>query len=236
MSTIIYITVLSLGSSLTIFILTKLMGYRQISQMSAFDYITSITIGSIAAEMATALDESFVEPLVAMIVFAIISIVLSLVSSKSVKARKIIEGAPLVLLNNGELYESSLKKAKIDINEFLVQCRVNGYFDLSKLQTAILECDGKISFLPKSNNQPATPRDLGINVTPEFCAANVIIDGKIRYDNLKHTGNDEKWLVSQLKKYGADSPSQVLLATCTYDNTLTVFLKDSKNKPVDILT
>lgn len=138
MKEILYIIILSLGSVIALFILTKLMGYRQMSQMSMFDYINGITIGSISAEMATSLESSFVEPLTAMIVYALAALFLSWFSSKSIKARKVIEGAPLVLLNNGELYRENLKKAKIDASEFLVQCRVSGYFDISKLETACL--------------------------------------------------------------------------------------------------
>ena len=146
MSEILYIVVLSLGSIIAIFLLTKLMGYRQMSQMSMFDYVNGITMGSIAAEMATSLDTGFEKPLVAMIVYALVSLLLSTVSSKSIKVRRMLEGAPLVLLNNGEIYRHNLKKAKIDVSELLVQCRINGYFDISKLQTAILEGNGKISF------------------------------------------------------------------------------------------
>ena len=163
MKEILYIIALSLGSVIALFILTKLMGYRQMSQMSMFDYINGITIGSIAAEMATSLEENYVQPLTAMIVYALAAILLSWLSSRSIKARRVIEGKPLVLLNNGELYWENLKKAKIDVNEFLVQCRVNGYFDVSKLETVVLEGDGKISFLPKAAERPVTPSDVNLS-------------------------------------------------------------------------
>lgn len=153
MTEILYIIALSLGSIIAIFVLTKLMGYRQMSQMSMFDYIIGITIGSIAAEMATSLEENFIQPLTAMIVYALAAVALAWVTSKSIKARRVIEGFPLVLLNHGELYRQNLKKAKLDVTEFLEQCRVNGYFDISKLETAILEGNGKISFLPKAEDQ-----------------------------------------------------------------------------------
>ena len=92
MTEILYIIALSLGSIIAIFVLTKLMGYRQMSQMSMFDYVNGITMGSIAAEMATSLDTGFEKPLVAMIVYALVSLLLSTVSSKSIKAN-----APFVL-------------------------------------------------------------------------------------------------------------------------------------------
>lgn len=235
MNEILYIIALSLGSIVTIFILTKLMGYREISQMSTFDYINSITIGSIAAEMATSLENNFVQPLVAMIVYALAALTLSWVSLKSLRARKIIEGAPLVLMNGGELYRENLKKAKINVTEFLAQCRVNGYFDISKLEAAILEGDGKISFLPKVSERPVTLVDMKLTGEQEHLVANVILDGEIRYENLKHTGNDEKWLLSQIKAQGANEVKDVLLATCDTNNQVTVFLKENRKEAVDVL-
>ena len=235
MSEILYIIALSLGSIIALFILTKLMGYRQMSQMSMFDYINGITIGSIAAEMATSLESNFTQPMTAMIVYALADLFLSWFSSKSIKAHKVIEGAPLVLLNNGELYRENLKKAKIDVSEFLVQCRVKGYFDISKLETAILEGNGKISFLPKSSDRPLTPSDMQLSPQQDYMVANVILDGKIMEENLKHTGNDEKWLHNQIKAQGAKQVEDVLLATCDMSNQVTVYLKSNQKEAKDVL-
>lgn len=235
MTEILYIIALSLGSVVAIFVLTKMIGYRQMSQMSMFDYINGITIGSIAAEMATSLESSFVQPLTAMIVYSLAALFLSWFSSKSIKARRVIEGAPLVLLNRGELYRENLKKAKIDVTEFLEQCRVNGYFDISKLETAILEGNGKISFLPKSSDRPLTPSDMQLSPQQDYMVANVILDGKIMKKNLKATGNDEKWLNQQIKGQGAKNIEDVLLATCNCSNQVTVYLKRNQKEAKDIL-
>ena len=235
MSEILYIIALSLGSIIALFILTKLMGYRQMSQMSMFDYINGITIGSIAAEMATSLESNFTQPLTAMIVYALADLFLSWFSSKSIKARKVIEGAPLVLLNNGELYRENLKKAKIDVSEFLVQSRAKGYFDISKLAPARLEGHGKISFLPKSSDRPLTPSDMQLSPQQDYMVANVILDGKIMEENLKHTGNDEKWLHNQIKAQGAKQVEDVLLATCDMSNQVTVYLKSNQKEAKDVL-
>ena len=231
----IYIIALSLGSLLTIFILTKLMGYRQMSQMSMFDYINGITIGSIAAEMATSLEDDFTRPLTAMIVYGVSTFLISVLSNKFVKVRRIIEGKPLILLNNGELYRKNLRKAKIDVSEFLEQCREQGYFDVSKLETAILEGNGRISFLPKATDRPLTPSDVNLAATQDFMVANVILDGRVMSENLKNTGNDEKWLISQIKGQGAKRVEDVLLATCDATNKVTVFMKENKKKDPDIL-
>ncbi|MBO5056569.1 MAG: DUF421 domain-containing protein [Lachnospiraceae bacterium] len=235
MTEVLYIIALSLGSIIAIFILTKLMGYRELSQMSMFDYIIGITIGSIAAEMATSLENNFVQPLTAMIVYALTALFLSWLSMKSVKARKVIEGTPLVLLKNGELYRENLKKAKIDVTEFLMQCRVNGYFDVSKIETAILEGNGKISFLPKASDRPVTPSDMQLSPQQDYLVANVILDGKVMRKNLEHTGNDEKWLQNQIKGQGAKKIEDVLLATCDASNQVTVYLKENKKEAKDVL-
>ena len=231
----IYIIALSLGSLLTIFILTKLMGYRQMSQMSMFDYTNGITIGSLAAQLPTSLEDDFTRPLMAMIVYGVSTFLISVLSNKFVKVRRIIEGKPLILLNNGELYRKNLRKAKIDVSEFLEQCREQGYFDVSKLETAILEGNGRISFLPKAADRPLTPSDVNLAATQDFMVANVILDGRIMSENLKNTGNDEKWLISQIKGQGAKRVEDVLLATCDATNKVTVFMKENKKKDPDIL-
>lgn len=235
MTEVLYIIALSLGSIIAIFILTKLMGYRQMSQMSMFDYINGITIGSIAAEMATSLEENFIQPLTAMIVYAMVSLFLSWLGLKSIKARRLVEGVPLVLLSNGELYRDNLKKAKIDVTEFLVQCRVNGYFDVSKIEVALLEGNGKISFLPKVSDRPVTPSDMDLSPQQDYMVANVIIDGKLMEKNLRHTGNNEKWLKNQIRGQGAERVEDVLLATCDASNQITVFLKKNKKETKDVL-
>ena len=235
MMEILYIIALSLGSILAIFILTKLMGYRQMSQMSMFDYIIGITIGSIAAEMSTSLEENFTQPLTAMIVYAVAALTLAFMTSKSIKARRLIEGEPLVLMNHGELYRSNLKKAKLDVTEFLVQCRVNGYFDVSKLECAILEGNGRISFLPKVEDRPLTPSDMQITPEQDYMVANVILDGNVMEENLKHIGKDEKWLYSQITARGAKQVEDVLLATCDMSDKVTVYLKENKKEPKDVL-
>lgn len=235
MTEILYIIALSLGSILAIFILTKLMGYRQMSQMSMFDYIIGITIGSIAAEMATSLEEDFIQPLTAMIVYAVAALTLAFITSKSIKARRVIEGEPLVLLSHGELYRCNLKKAKMDVAEFLAQCRVNGYFDVSKLECAILEGNGKISFLPKVEDRPLTPSDMQLTPEQDYMVANVILDGKVMEENLRHMGKDEKWLHGQITALGAKQEEDVLLATCDRSDKVTVYLKKNKKGPKDVL-
>lgn len=231
---ILYVIVLSLASLIVLFLMTKLMGYRQMSQMSLFDYINGITIGSIAAEMATNL-EDYHRPLAAMIIYSLAAVCLSLLSGKSIKARRFLNGKPLILLHNDILYEENLKKSKIDLNEFLEQCRVSGYFDIAHLQTVILEGNGRLSFLPKSSARPVTPGDLSLTPEQEDLTAVLILDGHIMENNLKHAGKEEKWLNAQLHAQGIPDAKHVLLATCDLNNKLTAFPKNRDEHAEDLL-
>ena len=145
----------TLLSIAVLFLLAKLMGNKQVSQMTMFDYVVGITIGSSAAELATEL-ENPAKPLIAMLLYGVADVLISLLTSKSLKARAVITGKPLVLLENGVIDRENLKKARLDLSEFLTYCRIGGWFDLSQLQTAVLEHNGVVSFLPKEAYRPET--------------------------------------------------------------------------------
>lgn len=219
---ILKIIITSFVSLLALFLLTKLMGSKQVSQLSMFDYIVGISIGSIAAEMATELDKP-INSLTAMIVYGVIATFVSLISERSLKARKVLSGKPLVILNNGKLNRKNLKKARMDINEFLMQCRSQGYFDLNQIQTAVLEFNGRMSILPISANRPLTPQDISLAPQQEYMTTAVIEDGVIIESNLKSTGNNFIWLKKQLSEQGYKAPEEVFLAMCDSNNKLTVF-------------
>ena len=230
MEYLIKIPILSLSSLIVLFILSKLMGNKEISQLSMFDYTIGITIGSIAAEMATSLEDNFMEPLLAMIVYALIAVLISYISAKFLPVRRVIEGKSVILYDNGKILRGNFKKMNLDISEFLMQCRVNGYFNLADLQTVILEANGKMSFLPRSTKRPATPEDLSIKPKPENIVVNLILDGKILKENLKFINRDENWLIKEIKKQGFLHLDQIFLATYDNNNNLSIYKKlDNKN-------
>lgn len=212
-------------SLIAMFVLIKILGNRQMSQLSMFDYVNGITVGSIAAEMATSLEDDFMKPLVAMLVYTLLMYLLSITCSKSMKARTIINGKSLLLYQNGKLIEENFKKAKLDVNEFLTQCRINGYFNISDLDTAILETNGHISFIPVSSKKPVTAEDLNLSPKQEKPVFNVIIDGKIMENNLKAAGKDRNWLDNNLKQQKESNISKIFLATCDSDNNLSIYAK-----------
>lgn len=228
---ILKIVSLSFGSLVILFILTKLMGNREMSQLTMFDYIVGITIGSIAAEMSTSLENNFMEPAVAMIVYGLVTVFISYITCRSLSLRRFFSGKSRILLDNGKLYRKNFKSAKLDLNEFLMECRINGYFNLTDIQTAILEPNGRVSFLPKSLKRPATPEDLNLSPSIENVVINVILDGVLLKENLAKTGNNINWLENNLKEQGINDMKKVFLATCDNQNNLSVYVKlDKKNK------
>lgn len=221
---------LSFGSIIVLFILTKMVGQREMSGLSIFDFMIAITIGSIATEMATSLEDNFVQPLVAMIIYAGVSLGISFINMRFVKLRAFLSGKTLILYDNGTLFKENFKKAKIDLNEFLSQCRTNGYFNLSDIKTALLEENGKISFLPYSDKRPANASDFNIKPNEDSLSTNLILDGKIMESNLQKLKQTKKWLDKMLKKQGITKIENIYLATYTMDGTLSVYLTNNVKK------
>lgn len=213
------------ASVIVLFLLTKLMGQKQISQLSLFDYINGITIGSIAAEMATALEQDFWLPLTAMVIYTLFSLLISVLERKSIKLNKFFVGNPNILLENGVLYEKNLRRAHLSVTEFLSQCRIGGFFNLADLQCAILEPNGSISFLPKGDMRPVTPADMQLAAAPSTLLPNVIVDGKILCANLRALGLNEVWLLNRLQEQSIPSAADVFLATVDAEKQLSVYKK-----------
>lgn len=212
----------ALLSIAVMFLLTKLMGTKQVSQMTMFDYVTGITVGSIAAELATELEEP-VKPLTAMVVYGLVAVLISIITCKSLKLRSWITGKPLVLLEDGVIYRENLKKAKLDLNEFLTYCRIGGWFDLSQLQSAVLEHNGSVSFLPKEKDRPATPTDLDLNPKQSQLQTPFIMDGQLLRDNIRQAGKEETWVRRSLLRQGYQNEREVFLAVWDGNEKLTVF-------------
>jgi len=212
----------SLLSVVSIFLITKIMGHKQMAQLDFFDYITGITIGSIAAELSIEL-ETPLRCLTALIIYGIVSVLLSFTASKFTKARKYINGAPTILMNGGKLYHKNMKIAKLDLSEFMVMCREQGYFNLNSIETAVFEHNGKITILPTAENRPVTPQDLNLQPQKEYINVEVIMDGRIIEENLTLMGVDLKWLEKQIKSQGYKSAKDIFLGVCDKSKKVTLF-------------
>ena len=207
-----------------IFILFKLMGKKQVSQMSMFDYITGITIGSIAADISLDIDKNLTSGIICLIIYCLIDIILSYLSLKSVTLRNFFEGKETPLIIEGKINRKNMAKNKITINILQTEARLMGYFNLDEINNAILEPSGMISFEPKDKVKPATKKDMGVTSNDKGLVYNLIIDGEIVKDNLLHAKKTEKWLQHELKVIGKKI-EEILLLTIDGEEKINFYLK-----------
>ena len=219
----------TLASFGVLFLVAKFIGHKQIAQFDFFDYITGITIGSIAAEMATELEEPW-KPLTAMVIYGGITLLLSIITNKFPRSRKYLNGTPTILMDHGKLYRENLKKAKLDLSEFMVMCRQQGYFDLTSIETAVFEYNGKLTILPVSSQRPTTPKDLNLAPEQELLFTELIMDGRILENNLKRMGLDLTWLDKQLQQHKVRSARDVFLAVCDRNLNFVLYEKDYREE------
>ena len=200
--------------------------------MNMFDYVNGISIGSIAANLAISdQPKDFFIILVAMVTYALFAFGISLMTIKSVKLRRILSGKPILLVEKGVIYRKNLLKARLDINDVLTLARSQGYFNLADIEYAIMENNGKVSFLQKAPSRPATCADMNIMTQPDSLVYNVIIDGKLMPQNLRHSGKDNIWLDKQLHAQGYNNYKDIMLATVDGNNNLSVYKSiDKENK------
>ena len=219
-----YIIILSFVSLAVLFIITKIMGFRQISEMSFFDYVIGITIGSIAAEMATNIDLEWWKGILAMVVYGVVGVLISVLAQKSVKARKFISGKPIIIIERGKISKRGMRKARVELDDLLTSARVNGYFNLSDIDYAIMETTGKISFQPVAQKRQLNPKDFNFAPEREGLYINVIMDGHIIDDNLSVAGVTKRELDNMLKAKG-DKLENIFLGTIYINKQLTTYLK-----------
>lgn len=228
------VVIRALISLITLFLITKLIGKKQVSQLSLFDYVIGISIGNFAAEMTINLESDEIYGIVAVLIFGFIAYLVSILTMKSIKLRRFFMGTPTILIEHGKLIQDNFYKVRYDINDMLEQCRVNGYFDISEIEYAIVEANGELSILPKDENRPVTIKDMKLKPNKQGLCANVIIDGKIMYKNLEIIDKDEKWLFKELKIKGKELEN-ILLATVDINEKINFYEKNKNVKGLNVL-
>lgn len=210
-------------------ILSKLIGIKIISQMNFFDFIVGVSVGSMIAKIIINKDHVVFSGIVALITFALLTILTSYLNLKSYSARRIINAKTLILVENGRIIDKNLKRLRITINELMMKLREKDVFNLEDVQFAIMESNGQLSVLIKANKKPITPYDMELKVRSSSLVNDIIIDGKTVDKNLKIAGIDEKWLQSELKKKNINNFEEVFYAGVDQNKKLII----SKKYPDD---
>lgn len=209
-------------------ILARINGPKQISQLSFYDYITGITIGSMAAVMAIDDQIPFWLPLASIIVFVLASYAEGKLTIHYLKIRKFVDGVPVVLIANGKLIQEHMKHAHLTVNDLLSEARVAGYFNLHDIAYAVMENSGKISFLPFCDVAPFTKKDGKVPYSAPSLYVNIVIDGELLHDELSAIGKNEEWFTHQCKEHHYGSYKDMLLAIADEQNNLYVWYKNEE--------
>jgi uncharacterized membrane protein YcaP (DUF421 family) len=198
---IIEIVFRSISTYIILLVLGRIIGRKLISRITFFDFIVGITLGSIAVRIALGSQESPLLASISAIVITIMVVISDYLDIKSIKFRKLVDGEPIILISNGKLLDYNLKEVKITINKLMMQLREKDIFNIDDVALAVIESDGELTVLLKENKQPITTGDLNISTNYTGLMSDIIIDGKIMYNNLKCTNHDEQWVREQLKTH-----------------------------------
>ncbi|SJZ94875.1 YetF domain-containing protein [Selenihalanaerobacter shriftii] len=231
MNETLVVIVRGLIALLTLLIFTRILGKQQISQLTYFDYILGITIGSTASTLTTDTTIRAWPHWVGLVVWVLAVMTLQVITLKSRKASKYVDGEPTIVIMNGKIMEDTMRKMRYRITDLLEQLRNKGVFNLSQVEFAILETNGKLSVLKKSQYQSVTPKDMNISTNYKGLSIELIYDGIILEQNLEQVNLDKTWLTSQLNQLGINDISSVILASLDTQGKLYV---DTSNDNIEI--
>ena len=204
------------------------MGKRQIGQLQPFELVITIIIAELVVIPMQDKDVPLLEGLVPALTLLFLQYLVSLVLMKSEGARAVVCGIPSVLVHNGRIVESELRRLRYNLSDLLEQLRVKGLPDVSDVEFAVLETNGELSVIPKSQKRPVQPQDLQLDTTYEGLPLPLIIDGKIKAGSLRKASLDQQWLQTEIQKQGIKRPKEVLYASLSTDGTLFIQPRESR--------
>ncbi|MBM0066787.1 YetF domain-containing protein [Alkalicoccobacillus gibsonii] len=226
MPELLLILIRSIISFILLMVMARIMGKKQISQLTFFDYCVGITIGSIAATMSVDQNVKIANGLMALLIWGLFPFILAYLSIKSMWFTKIVDGSPTILIQSGEVLDKNMKKTFLSIEELMLLLREKGTFKVSDVEMAILETNGQLSILLKSDQQPMTPHVSNVSVPPEQGPTILIMDGKLLKKGIKERGYSEEWLLKEIQNKGAMDFNQVFLAQIDSNGKVYVDLYD----------
>ncbi|PMC40445.1 hypothetical protein CJ195_01655 [Bacillus sp. UMB0899] len=182
-----------------LFFITKLLGKKQLSKLSFFEYIVGITVGDIAGTITMDIELNIVNGVVSIVVWTLFPLVISYVSLKSKKFRDIVEGKATTFIQDGKILEDNLKHEKYSTDELLEQLRKKDIFQVSDVEFAVLETNGELSVLLKKEKQPAKWEDFFGEGVKLKAPITVIMDGVYMEESINEGGYTIDWVRSKLE-------------------------------------
>ncbi|CAI6086948.1 DUF421 domain-containing protein [Cohnella sp. JJ-181] len=217
----------SLGALIVLFVMARLLGKKQISQLTFFEYILGITLGELAGFISTDIETHYSHGLIALAVWFAVPFFLEYLSMKSIRLRHLLEGKGRVVIKEGKVLEDNLKKEHLTTDELMEQLRGKNAFKLADVEFAVMETSGELSVLMKKDKQPLTPSDMELPKVHEVEPQVVIMDGKMMNEPLATAGLSPGWLAAELEKIGV-TVDNVFLGQVDAYQQLYVDLYDDK--------
>lgn len=208
--------------------IVRVMGKHQIGQLQPYELVITIMISELAAVPMQDTNIPLINGIIPILTLLFIQITLSFLSLKSEPVRRIINGSPSILIENGKIIAAELAKLRYDLSDLLEQLRLKGFPNIADVEFAILETSGKLSVIPKSQKRPVNPADLELATEYEGLPLTLIIDGVVKKDNLRKMNLDETWLNGEVRKFGLQGFNQVFLASLDTAGQLYIQAKDGK--------
>lgn len=205
----------------------RVMGKREIGQLSVFDFVVSVMIAELSTVPMEDTDQPMMQALLSIATLVLLQFGVALLQLKSHRFRHIIDGEPTVLIEHGQIQDNEMRKIRYTINDLLMQLREKGYPNVADVEFAILETSGTLSVIPKAEKRPITPSDIGKSVAPESIDMPLISDGQVVRKTLDILQRDEQWLRDELKRRGYERIEDVFYASIDASGTLFI---DSKDK------
>lgn len=215
---------------LAVLLSVRIMGKREVGQLSAFDLVVAIMIAELGALAIEQVDMPMYLGLVPIAALVILEISLSFLSMKSHAIRGIVDGSPSTVIANGKIIEKELRKLRYNMSDLLGQLREKDVNNIADVQYAVLETSGELSVMLKAAKRPVTLKDLGLPVKYEGMPTPLIFDGHVHFKNLRRLQLDEQWLLFELRKQGLDRIKDVLFASLDTDGVLFVSEKERATK------
>ena len=195
-----------------VLIVMRLMGKREIGQLQPFELAISIMIADLASTPMADAGIPITNGIIPILALLVMHLVISMINIKSIKARAILCGKPSILIYRGRIDEKMLKKERFTVNELEERLRGNNVVNIGDVEYAILETSGQITVIQKPEKKNVTVEDLNLKPEYEGMAYDLVMDGKVMYENLKILKKDYDWLKKQVSKFGI-LPEQALIVT-----------------------
>ncbi len=211
-----------------LFIMTKVLGKTQFSQVTPFDFISAVILGELVGNAIYDHEVRVWEIVFSTVIWGTMIYIIETVTQKYRKTRKILEGDPNIVIHKGNLRYDALKKGKLDLNQLMSLIRQQGFFSIEEVEYAILEPNGMVSVLPSAKYDTPKMNDLNLPFKAVELPIALIIDGEAVQENLKEINLDQAWLNVELSKQNVKSIKEVLYAEYKPNQPLYIITYKSK--------